>query len=127
MNQLAEIREFGGVQQPGEIVAHEPGADSAHVHPDCEDRGKSPERRALQPVMERARFERVLVSVPPPVVLGTDVFDRFLEKNNLLYANDGEAALSAVHAQGVRPESALVRRSSLEDVFLHLTGRTLVD
>jgi lipooligosaccharide transport system ATP-binding protein len=45
----------------------------------------------------------------------------------LLYANDGEAALAAVHAQGVRPESSLVRRSSLEDVFLHLTGRTLVD
>ncbi|MBV8303952.1 MAG: ABC transporter ATP-binding protein [Acidimicrobiia bacterium] len=45
----------------------------------------------------------------------------------LLYANDGEVALSAVHALGVRPESALVRRSSLEDVFLHLTGRTLVD
>jgi lipooligosaccharide transport system ATP-binding protein len=45
----------------------------------------------------------------------------------LLYANDGEAALSAVHAMGVQPESALVRRSSLEDVFLHLTGRTLVD
>jgi lipooligosaccharide transport system ATP-binding protein len=45
----------------------------------------------------------------------------------LLYANDGEAALSAVHAMGVKPESALVRRSSLEDVFLHLTGRTLVD
>jgi lipooligosaccharide transport system ATP-binding protein len=45
----------------------------------------------------------------------------------LLYANDGEAALSAVHALGVQPESALVRRSTLEDVFLHLTGRTLVD
>jgi lipooligosaccharide transport system ATP-binding protein len=45
----------------------------------------------------------------------------------LLYANDGEAALSAVHQQGVRPESALVRRSTLEDVFLHLTGRTLID
>jgi lipooligosaccharide transport system ATP-binding protein len=45
----------------------------------------------------------------------------------LLYANDGEAALSAVHGLGVRPESALVRRSTLEDVFLHLTGRTLVD
>jgi len=45
----------------------------------------------------------------------------------LLYAHDGEAALSAVHALGVQPESALVRRSSLEDVFLHLTGRTLVD
>ena len=43
----------------------------------------------------------------------------------LLYANDGEAALSAVHGLGVRPASALVRRSTL--VFLHLTGRTLVD
>src|SRR3954463_3353011 len=45
----------------------------------------------------------------------------------LLYANDGEAALSAVHGLGVRPASSLVRRSTLEDVFLHLTGRTLVD
>jgi lipooligosaccharide transport system ATP-binding protein len=45
----------------------------------------------------------------------------------LLYAHDGEAALSALHGQGVRPESAMVRRSTLEDVFLHLTGRTLVD
>src|SRR5438874_11238153 len=45
----------------------------------------------------------------------------------LLYANDGEAALSAVHEIGVQPESALVRRSTPEAVFLHLTGRTLVD
>ena len=45
----------------------------------------------------------------------------------LIYADDGEAALAAVHARGSRPESALVRRSSLEDVFLRLTGRSLVD
>jgi lipooligosaccharide transport system ATP-binding protein len=45
----------------------------------------------------------------------------------LVYAEDGDAALSAVAARGIRPLSALVRRSSLEDVFLHLTGRTLVD
>ena len=45
----------------------------------------------------------------------------------LLYANDGEAVLTAVHGLGVQPDSALVRRSTLEDVFLHLTGRTLVD
>jgi lipooligosaccharide transport system ATP-binding protein len=32
-----------------------------------------------------------------------------------------------VHALGVRPLTALVRRAGLEDVFLHLTGRTLVD
>src|SRR5207237_10117075 len=45
----------------------------------------------------------------------------------LLYTHDGEATLTAVHELGVQPESALVRRSTLEDVFLHLTGRTLVD
>ena len=45
----------------------------------------------------------------------------------LIYAHDGEKALAMVHDRGVTPESALVRRSSLEDVFLRLTGRTLVD
>jgi lipooligosaccharide transport system ATP-binding protein len=45
----------------------------------------------------------------------------------LLYTAAGEAALEQAHARGVRPVSSLVRRSSLEDVFLRLTGRTLVD
>jgi lipooligosaccharide transport system ATP-binding protein len=45
----------------------------------------------------------------------------------LLYADDGEAAAVAVHERGLRPETVLVRRSSLEDVFLRLTGRSLVD
>jgi lipooligosaccharide transport system ATP-binding protein len=45
----------------------------------------------------------------------------------LLYATDGDAAAGAVHPLGLRPSSVLVRRSTLEDVFLHLTGRTLVD
>jgi lipooligosaccharide transport system ATP-binding protein len=45
----------------------------------------------------------------------------------LLYTSDGEGALSEVHRRGVRPVSSLVRRSSLEDVFLGLTGRTLVE
>ncbi|HEV3328727.1 MAG TPA: ABC transporter ATP-binding protein [Acidimicrobiales bacterium] len=45
----------------------------------------------------------------------------------LLYVHDGDEALAAVHAKGLAPESALVRRSTLEDVFLRLTGRTLVD
>ena len=45
----------------------------------------------------------------------------------LLYTDDGEATLAAVHSRGLEPVTALVRRSSLEDVFLHLTGRTLVD
>ncbi|WP_167121599.1 ABC transporter ATP-binding protein [Amycolatopsis viridis] len=45
----------------------------------------------------------------------------------LLYTANGEAALEQVHERGVRPLSSLVRRGSLEDVFLRLTGRTLVD
>jgi len=45
----------------------------------------------------------------------------------LLYADDGEETLGRVHGLGLTPDSALVRRSTLEDVFLRLTGRTLVD
>lgn len=45
----------------------------------------------------------------------------------LLYTGDGDAAAVALHDRGLRPVATLVRRSSLEDVFLRLTGRTLVD
>ncbi|MCR1160715.1 MULTISPECIES: ABC transporter ATP-binding protein [Micrococcaceae] len=45
----------------------------------------------------------------------------------LIYAHDGEAALEQVTSRGLRPMTSLVRRSSLEDVFLRLTGRSLVD
>ncbi|WP_326958458.1 MULTISPECIES: ABC transporter ATP-binding protein [unclassified Arthrobacter] len=45
----------------------------------------------------------------------------------LIYAHDGEDALEQVTARGLRPVTSLVRRSSLEDVFLRLTGRSLVE
>jgi lipooligosaccharide transport system ATP-binding protein len=45
----------------------------------------------------------------------------------LLYTADGDAATAAVHRQGLRPESALIRRGTLEDVFLRLTGRSLIE
>ncbi|MFI6762837.1 ABC transporter ATP-binding protein [Micromonospora sp. NPDC050417] len=45
----------------------------------------------------------------------------------LVYADQGEDALREVHRLGLTPITALIRRSSLEDVFLALTGRTLVD
>ena len=45
----------------------------------------------------------------------------------LVYSDDGEAAAVAVHDRGLRPETVLVRRSSLEDVFLRLTGRSLIE
>jgi lipooligosaccharide transport system ATP-binding protein len=45
----------------------------------------------------------------------------------LVYADDGESALAATHALSLEPLTALVRRATLEDVFLKLTGRTLID
>jgi lipooligosaccharide transport system ATP-binding protein len=45
----------------------------------------------------------------------------------LLYVPDGDAALAAARARGVEPLTSLVRRSTLEDVFLRLTGRRLED
>jgi lipooligosaccharide transport system ATP-binding protein len=45
----------------------------------------------------------------------------------LLYVDQGDETLADLHAANIVPASELVRRSSLEDVFLRLTGRTLVD
>jgi lipooligosaccharide transport system ATP-binding protein len=45
----------------------------------------------------------------------------------LLYTDEGDAAAHTLHERGLVPESVLVRRSTLEDVFLHLTGRSLID
>ena len=58
-----------------------------------------------------------------------DLADRVevLPDRLLLYTHDGEAALARVHERGHAPVAVLVRRATLEDVFLRLTGRTLVD
>lgn len=45
----------------------------------------------------------------------------------LIYSEDGEAVLAQIHKLGYEPQTSLVRRSSLEDVFLRLTGRSLVE
>ncbi|HJR45035.1 MAG TPA: ABC transporter ATP-binding protein [Actinomycetota bacterium] len=45
----------------------------------------------------------------------------------LLYTESGETALSQINAAGLHPDTALVRRSTLEDVFLTITGRSLVE
>ena len=58
-----------------------------------------------------------------------DLADRVevLPDRLLLYTDDGESTLARVHDRGLAPGTVLVRRSTLEDVFLRLTGRTLVD
>ena len=45
----------------------------------------------------------------------------------LLYTDDADATQRAFESRGVHPEQVLVRRSTLEDVFLRLTGRRLID
>jgi lipooligosaccharide transport system ATP-binding protein len=45
----------------------------------------------------------------------------------LIYAENGESVLEQIVKLGLSPLTSLVRRSSLEDVFLRLTGRTLID
>ena len=59
----------------------------------------------------------------------SDLGDRIevLPDRILIYAEDGEKILRDITALGLEPLTSLVRRSSLEDVFLRLTGRTLVD
>jgi lipooligosaccharide transport system ATP-binding protein len=50
-----------------------------------------------------------------------------LQDRVVIGTDDGDAVVDEVHARGLRPETVLVRRSTLEDVFLRLTGRSLVD
>ncbi len=45
----------------------------------------------------------------------------------LVYSEDGEAELARIAERGLHPLTSLVRRSSLEDVFLRLTGRSLIE
>ncbi|RDV45454.1 ABC transporter ATP-binding protein [Leifsonia sp. ku-ls] len=45
----------------------------------------------------------------------------------LVYSDDGEAELARIAQRGLHPLTSLVRRSSLEDVFLRLTGRSLIE
>jgi lipooligosaccharide transport system ATP-binding protein len=61
------------------------------------------------------------------VLLGDRERVEALPDRVLLYVSDGEAALAKAHELGLRPVSSLVRRSTLEDVFLRLTGRSLID
>jgi lipooligosaccharide transport system ATP-binding protein len=68
----------------------------------------------------------VALEARPGVARRVDRFE-ILPDRVLLYTDDGDAVLDTIHGAGFSPMSALVRRSTLEDVFLRLTGRTLVD
>ncbi|HLQ60835.1 MAG TPA: ABC transporter ATP-binding protein [Candidatus Acidoferrales bacterium] len=85
-------------------------------------------------LIERYSTREVLeLRFPPDRQEAPDGFQALAERVEvlpdrvLLYTGDGEAALDAVRRRNLPLESALVRRSTLEDVFLRLTGRSLVE
>ena len=79
-------------------------------------------REVLELRLPREEHERAAAAV-------TDLGKRIevLPDRILVYADSGEVVLEAARARGVRPLSSLVRRSTLEDVFLRLTGRSLIE
>jgi lipooligosaccharide transport system ATP-binding protein len=98
------------------------------------DRGKIAEEGSPTELIQRLSTREVVEArfpdEPPHIEPGT--FDgrvariEVLPDRVLLYTEDGDALVPVVH-ELLKPQSVLVRRSSLEDVFLSLTGRTLVD
>ena len=82
------------------------------------------DRYSTREVVE-VRFDDVRPELPALDGLG----ERFEELPDrlLIYTTDGDATAAALADRDLPPHSTLIRRSTLEDVFLHLTGRTLVD
>ncbi len=85
-------------------------------------------------ISEHAPREVVEVRFRPGVLDGiADVIEtlaprtEILADRALLYTDDAEKTVAGIGAAGLEPETILARRSSLEDVFLRLTGRTLVE
>jgi lipooligosaccharide transport system ATP-binding protein len=84
------------------------------------------ERHSTREVVE-LRFGQEALEIFAGKLAGIGEQVEVLPDRILLYADDGDAAADAVHDRRLSPTSVLVRRSSLEDVFLHLTGRALVE
>jgi lipooligosaccharide transport system ATP-binding protein len=98
------------------------------------DRGKIAEEGSPTELIQRlstkevveARFPEEPPHIEPGTFNGRVSRIEVLPDRVLLYTEDGDALVPVVH-ELLKPQSVLVRRSSLEDVFLSLTGRTLID
>jgi lipooligosaccharide transport system ATP-binding protein len=98
------------------------------------DQGKIAEEGAPYELIRRLstrevvelRFPGEAPAVEPNVFDGQVARVEVLPDRILLYTDDGDALVPVAHER-LQPQSVLVRRSTLEDVFLRLTGRTLID
>ena len=84
------------------------------------------ERYCTREVLE-LRFGRQPLAPIEEQLAGVGSRIEVLPDRILVFADDGEVAIVQVHEQGLHPESSLVRRATLEDVFLRVTGRALVE
>jgi len=100
------------------------------------DRGKIAAERSPRELIERystpevleLRFEPDRHQVAADKLASVPAERReVLADRILLYVTDGDATLAAVRSLGLEPLTSLVRRSTMEDVFLRLTGRRLED
>jgi lipooligosaccharide transport system ATP-binding protein len=98
------------------------------------DRGRIAEEGSPAQLIQRLstrevvelRFPGDLPKIDPGLLDGRVARIEELPDRILLYTDDGDAVVPIVHEK-LKPQSVLVRRSTLEDVFLSLTGRTLID
>jgi lipooligosaccharide transport system ATP-binding protein len=98
------------------------------------DRGRIAEQGSPAQLIQRLstrdvvelRFPGDLPKIDPGILDGRVARVEELPDRILLYTDDGDAVVPVVHEK-LKPQSVLVRRSTLEDVFLSLTGRTLID
>jgi len=85
-------------------------------------------KRYSTPEVLELRFEPDRHQVAAEKLAGVPAERReVLADRILLYVTDGDGTRAAVRALGLEPLTSLVRRSTLEDVFLRLTGRRLED
>jgi lipooligosaccharide transport system ATP-binding protein len=86
-------------------------------------------RQLIERYVTREVLELRFSEADDPGETVVDLVERaeLLPDRVLLYTDDGEQTLEKAHDRGMRPLSALVRRATLEDVFLRLTGRSLVE
>ncbi|HVR80392.1 MAG TPA: ABC transporter ATP-binding protein [Acidimicrobiia bacterium] len=73
------------------------------------------------------RFAEGQVDLVAPKLEGVANRSEILADRIILYTDDAEATQHQLSARDIHPEQVLVRRSTLEDVFLKLTGRRLID
>ncbi len=73
------------------------------------------------------RFAESQVDLVAPKLEGVANRSEILADRIILYTDDAEATQHQLSARDIHPEQVLVRRSTLEDVFLKLTGRRLID